>query len=116
MRWAKLLFCCLFLAFTFVGASAPLLASDLKTPREEAYPNDRPDGDDAQEEVGEFCYGQRQICRKICYLRSRFQDNFDGCPQSCESREVRCSRSGCYRWSEPEFLIAERFGGYKCAQ
>jgi hypothetical protein len=29
---------------------------------------------------------------------------------------IRCSSTGCYRWPESEFLIAERFGGYKCHQ
>ena len=116
MRWADVLFCCLFLAFTFAGASAPLLATDLKSPRQ-AYPDDRPYSGNARKarEVAEFCYRQRQICRKICDMRSRFEDRFDGCPPSCESREIRCIRTACYRWSESEFLIAERFGGYKCA-
>ena len=114
MRWANLLLCCLFLAFTFVGASAPLLAADVATPRQ-AYPDGGPDSGDTQE-VAEFCHGQRRICRKICDLRSRFEDRFDGCPQSCESREGRCTRTGCYRWTEPEFLIAGRFGGYQCHQ
>lgn len=116
MRWANLLFCCLFLAFAFTGASAPLLAANLEPPPH-AFPDDRPYSDNAltEREVAAFCYGQRYICRKICYLRSNFEDRFDGCPQSCESREARCSRTGCYRWTEPEFLIAEKFGGYKCA-
>jgi hypothetical protein len=111
MRWAGLLLCCLFLAFTTAEVSAPVLASDLKTPRE-SYPNDRED--DPEADVGEFCYSQRQICRKICNLRSRFENTFDGCPQSCESREIRCTRTGCFRWLEPEFVIAERFGGSEC--
>jgi hypothetical protein len=117
MRWVNLSFCYLFLAFTLAGAAAPLLAADVAPPRQ-AYPDDRQDSDDAQteEKVAEFCYSQRGICRKICNLRSRFEDRFDGCPQSCESREIRCSRTGCYRWTEPEFLIAERFGGYQCLQ
>jgi hypothetical protein len=117
VRGASLLFCCLFLAFTFAGASAPVLASDLKSPRQ-AYPDDRSYSDDAsaEEKVADFCYDQRRICRKICTLRSRFEDRFDGCPQSCESREIRCARTACYRWTEPEFLIAERFGGYQCLQ
>ena len=115
MRWASLLFCCLFLAFTFAGASGPLLAADVEPPRK-SYPDERLDSDDDGQDVAEFCYGQRQICRKICVLRSRFEDRFDGCPQSCESRETRCVSTACYRWTEPEFLIAERFGGYKCAQ
>ena len=117
MRWAKLLFCCLFSAFTFAGASVPLLAADVDLPRQ-TYPDDRQERDDAlqAQKVAEFCHGQRRICRKICDLRSRFEDRFDGCPQSCESREGRCTRTGCYRWTEPEFLIAERFGGYQCHQ
>ncbi len=117
MRWANLFFCYLFLAVTFAGTGAPLLAADLKAPHQ-TYPDDRPYSGNARKErnVAEFCYGQRQICRKICYLHSRFEDRFDGCPDSCESREIRCIRTGCYRWTEPEFLIAERFGGYRCAQ
>ena len=117
MRWANLLFCYLFLTFTFAGASVPLLASDIEPPRQTKR-GERLDADDAQAEgqVEAFCYSQRTICRKICNLRSRFDDRFDGCPQSCESRETRCFSTACYRWSEPEFLIAERFGGYKCAQ
>jgi hypothetical protein len=114
MRWANLLLWCLFLTLTFAGASSPLLAADVAAPRQ-AYPDDRSDSDDVQE-VAEFCHEQRGICRKICDLRSRFENRFDGCPQSCESREGRCTRTGCYRWSEPEFLIAERFGGYQCHQ
>lgn len=116
MRWASLLFCCLFLAFTVAGAGAPLFASDLNEPREE-YPEKPPysANDQEEQEVAEFCFTQGQICRKICRLRSRFQDSFDGCPQSCESRSGRCNKTGCYRWGEPELLIAERFGGYKCA-
>jgi hypothetical protein len=116
MRWTNLLFCCLFLAFTVVGASAPLLASDIEPPGK-TYPGERADSDDAPgEEVADYCYTQLQMCRKICNLRSRFDDRFDGCPQSCESRETRCVRTACFRWSEPEFLIAERFGGFKCLQ
>jgi hypothetical protein len=115
MHGVKLLLCCLFLAFTVVGASTPLLATDLKSERQ-TYPDDRSDDEVTEREVAEFCYVQRGICRKICNLRSRFDDRFDGCPQSCESREGRCSRTGCYRWSEAEFLIAERFGGFQCAR
>jgi hypothetical protein len=113
MRWANLLLCCLLLAFVVAGASSPLLASDLGAPR-----NEQADDDDESPEVAlaEYCHSQQQICRKICTLRSRFEDRFDGCPQSCESREIRCSRSGCYRWSESEYVIAERFGGAQCAQ
>lgn len=116
MRWASLLFCCLFLAFTVVGTSAPLFASDLKTPREEAYPDNPPDSEQEEVDVAEFCHVQRKICRKVCNLRSRFENDFDGCPQSCDSREVRCNRTGCFRWVDPDFLIAERFGGAECAQ
>jgi hypothetical protein len=111
MRWASLLFCCLFLAFTFAGAGAPLLASDLKSSREA---DDRGFSSKA-EEVAEFCYEQRVICRKICRLRDRFEDRFDGCPQSCESRELRCNSTACFRWTDPDFIIAERFGAFRCA-
>ena len=117
MRWAGLLCCYLLLAFAFAGATAPLNAADVGPPRQ-TYPDDRRYSDEAltEEKVAEFCYGQRQICRKICTLRSRFENRFDGCPQSCVSRESRCSRTGCYKWTEPEFLIAERFGGDQCLQ
>ncbi len=115
MRWANLL-CCLVLGFTFAGAGAPLHATDLRS-RHQSYPEDRRHSDAVPTErrVAEFCYRQRLICRKICDLHSRFDDRFDGCPQSCESRELRCITTACYRWTEPDFLIAERFGGYKCA-
>ena len=114
MRWANLLLCYLVLAFTFAAANAPLQATDLKSPRQ-TYPEGRDNALTAKEVV-EICGMQGQICRKICNLRSRFEDRFDGCPQSCESRAIRCTRTGCFRWTEPDFLIAERFGGYKCAQ
>jgi hypothetical protein len=116
MRWTKLLCCCLFLVFTFAGAGA-LFATDLKSPRE-AYPDDPGYSGKAPTEtdVADFCYTQRQICRKICNLRSRFEDRFDGCPSSCDSRESRCIKTACYRWTDPDFLIAERFGGYKCSE
>jgi hypothetical protein len=113
MRWASLLVCCLFLAVLVAGAGAPSRASDLGD--REGLQQESGDSDNDPENVAEFCYSQLQICRKICTLRSRFEDRFDGCPTSCESREMRCNRTGCYKWSEPEFLIAERFGGYKCA-
>jgi hypothetical protein len=115
MRWASLLFCCLFLAFTLAGAGAPpVLAADVGPPRE-AYPDAPPESDRATaEKVADFCYSQRQICRKICYLR--FRDDLVGCPQTCDSRESRCTRTACYKWTEPEFLVAERFGGYQCFQ
>lgn len=117
MRWANLLFCCLFMAFIFAEASAPLLATDLQS-RRQSHPDGHPHSDNvpAERKVAEFCNRQRQICRKICTLRDRFEDRFDGCPQSCDSREIRCTRTGCFRWTEPDFLIAEKFGGYKCLQ
>jgi hypothetical protein len=113
MRWANLLLCCLFLAFA--GAGAPLMAADLKSPRQD-YPDEgrRSRKPPTEESVVDYCYGQRQICRKICNLNSRFDDRFDGCPHSCDTREVRCESAGCFRWSEQELLIAERFGGSKC--
>jgi hypothetical protein len=112
MRWASLWCCYLLLALSLAGASTPLLAADLGR---QTNPDDRSRAD-KQEELAEFCYEQRQICRRICRMRSRFEDRFDGCPSSCESREMRCSRTGCYRWSEPEFILAENFGGYRCPQ
>jgi hypothetical protein len=113
MRWAGLLWCSLLLAFTFAGAATPLLAADVES-RRQTYPDDRSHSDKGmtEEDVAEFCDSQRRICRKICYLR--FRDDLIGCPQACESRESRCTRTGCYRWTEPELLIAERFGGYEC--
>jgi hypothetical protein len=116
MRWASLLFCYLFLAFTFAGAGAPLLAADLGKSPGRTYPDNRSNFDKALpgRDVAEFCYTQGQICRKICDLHSNFDDEFDGCPQSCDSRAFRCTRTGCFRWTEPDFLIAERFGGFKC--
>lgn len=100
-----------------MGASTPLLATDLKSPPQ-SYPDERQGSGKelTEEEVAEFCYSQRKICRKICNLRSRFEDRFDGCPQSCDSRESRCSKTACYKWSEPEYIIAERFGGFKCVE
>jgi hypothetical protein len=109
VRWASLILC-LFMAFGFAGASAPLLASDLKSPRQ-SYPDG---AEQKAEELDEFCHSQRRICRKICNLR--FREDLVGCPQSCDSREVRCGQTGCFRWAEPEYLIAERFGGYKCVE
>jgi hypothetical protein len=107
MRRAHVLFCYVFLAFV-AGALAPVRAADLPSP---------PPDDDAPtaRKVAEFCYGQRHICRRICDLRSRFEDRFDGCPSSCDSREVRCNRTGCYRWTDPEYVIAQKFGAHKCA-
>lgn len=115
MRWASLLCFCMFLAFTAGVVNGPAFAADLGEQRQD-YPDERASEEnvDPAQQVAEFCYGQGRICRKICRLNSKFDDNFDGCPQSCESRAGRCSRTGCYRWSEPEYLIAERFGGYRC--
>ena len=116
MRRTGLLFCYLFLAFTFAATSVPILAADLGG-RPEAYPDDGPYSGNrglTEREVAELCYSQRYICRKICNLRSNFEDDFDGCPQSCESSAIRCMRTGCYRWSESEYLIAENFGGFRC--
>lgn len=117
MRWIHLLCCSLLLAFTLAAATTPGLATDLKSPRGD-HSGDRAHSRHQQEDVdvGEFCYEQRQICRKVCDLRSRFNDRFDGCPQSCDSRETRCNSTACFRWTEPDFLIAERFGGFKCAR
>src|SRR5262249_6104900 len=113
---ASLLFGCLILAFTVAGANAPLHATDLKSPRE-TYPDERPRSQAARtaRKVAEFCFRQRVICRKICNMHSNFDDRFDGCPQSCETREIRCISSACFRWTEPDFIIAEKFGAYKCA-
>ncbi|WP_125461670.1 MULTISPECIES: hypothetical protein [Rhodomicrobium] len=113
MRWANRLCCCLFLAFVVAGAGAPLHATDLKSPHK-TYPDERLNADDGPtaDDVVEFCYGQRRICRKVCYLR--FRDDLIGCPQSCDSRVSRCATTGCYRWSEAEIIIAGRFGGYQC--
>lgn len=117
MRWINLLFLGLFLAFTFAGAGTSLLAADVGPPRH-AYPESDQHSDDAlaEADVAEFCYQQGQICSKICDLNSRFEDKFDGCRQSCESRAFRCTRTACFRWPERQFVIAERFGGYRCAQ
>jgi hypothetical protein len=114
MRWTGLLWCCLFLVFTFAGAAGPLSAADLKSPP--PYPDEGRYSRNAPREadVPDFCFTQRQICRKICNLR--FRDDFVGCPQSCDSRESRCTKTGCFKWTEPDFLIAERFGGYQCSQ
>lgn len=112
MRGFHILFCCLFLALTFASAGAPLLAADIKSSRE-AYPDDRADADDAPG-LEDFCYGQRRICRKVCNLR--FRDDKIGCPHNCDSREVRCTRAGCFKWTEQELLIAGRFGAAPCPQ
>jgi hypothetical protein len=110
MRWTHVLFCCLCLTFAVTVARAPLLAADLAKP-----PHANQNEGLTEREVAEFCHDQRHICRKICNLRSRFEDRFDGCPHSCDSREGRCSRTGCYRWLEPEFVLAQKFGAHRCA-
>jgi hypothetical protein len=74
----------------------------------------RPSEPAAAPGVAEFCHKQRQICRKICNLR--FRDDLAGCPQTCESRLPRCINTACFKWTEQELLIGERFGGYRCAQ
>jgi hypothetical protein len=131
MRWANLLFCCLFLVFAFAEAPVPLLAADFGSPQVNRDQGEDDGGgidiggseDDAQSsdkelkarEVAEFCYEQRNICRKLCDLHSNFDDRFDGCSHSCDSRQGRCTRTSCYRWSGSEYVIAQRFGGNKCA-
>jgi hypothetical protein len=116
VRWANLGFCCLFLALAIAAAGASLHATDIHS-RRQSDPDDRRRSDQARTErkVAAFCSMQREICRKICNLHSRFEDRFDGCPQSCESREIRCIATACFRWTDPDFLIAERFGGAQCA-
>lgn len=98
MRWINLLFLSLFSAIAFAGTGTSLHAAA------------------DEKDVAAFCYEQGQICTKICDLNSRFEDRFDGCRHSCESRAFRCTRTACFRWPERQFLIAERFGGYRCAQ
>jgi hypothetical protein len=112
MRWANSLFCCLFLAVALAYASAPLVAANLDRPGQ-ADPDEK---GPTEREVAEFCHVQRLICRKICYSNSRFKDRFDGCPHSCDSRESRCTRTGCFRWTEPDYLIARTFGAYRCIE
>ena len=112
MRRANSLFFCLFLALALAGASAPLVAADLEAPREADPRYKTP----TKRDVAEFCHEQRQVCRKICYLRSRFEDRFDGCPHSCDSRESRCTRTGCFRWTDHDFLIARKFGADLCVE
>lgn len=108
MRRVNSSFCCLFLALSLAGASAPLVAGDLEPPRraDPRAPTER--------EVAEFCYGQHQICRKMCYLNSRFERRIDGCSHSCDSRATRCTKTGCFRWTEPDYLIARKFGADRC--
>lgn len=113
MGWTKLLFCCLLLSITIVAAAAPVNATDIYS-RRQSEPEDSRRAD-PQLEVAEFCHMQRKICRKICNLRSRFEDRFDGCPSSCDSRELRCNATACFRWTDPDYIIAERFGGAECA-
>jgi hypothetical protein len=103
-----------------LGAPPEVTAKKQRTQITSPPPNanryDRRDSDQELKarEVAEFCYEQRSICRKICDLHSNFDDRFDGCSHSCDSRESRCSRTGCYRWAEPEYVIAHKFGGEKC--
>jgi hypothetical protein len=113
VRWANLLFCCLLLSITIVGAAAPLHATDIYSRRQ----SDREDTRRADPElqVAEFCHMQRKICRKVCDLRSNFDDRFDGCPHSCDSREFRCNTTACFRWTDPDFIIAEKYGAAECA-
>jgi hypothetical protein len=66
----------------------------------------------AEKELTAFCHQQQPICRKICNLR--FRNDLVGCSQTCDSRVARCVRTGCYKWTDPELLIAEKFGGYQC--
>ncbi len=121
MRGASILIVCLLMALTLAGAGTSLFAADLgDRERVERDDYERDDEDYSnngltEREVAELCYSQQYICRKICNLNSRFENDFDGCKTSCGSRAMRCTRTGCYRWSEREFLIAENFGGYRCA-
>lgn len=79
-------------------------------PENTAPPDNRP----TEQDVAQFCGTQNLICHKVCDLRSR--NDFTGCPQRCESREARCTRTRCYKWTEPEFVIAGSFGGQQCLQ
>jgi hypothetical protein len=83
-------------------------------PQPDADNSAPPDNRPTEQDVAQFCGIQSQICRKVCDLRSR--NDFTGCPQRCESREARCTRTRCYKWTEPEFLIAGSFGGQQCLQ
>jgi hypothetical protein len=114
VRWFSLLLCGLFLVLAVAGGGGPLGAADIRSQRGEPYPNDKRSAEDAEEQLVAFCNEQRKICKKICNLR--FRDDLIGCPQSCSSREIRCGQTSCYKWSEQEFLIAERFGGGQCLQ
>ena len=112
MRSSSPLSCCLFLALAIAGASVPLVAADLgKPPRA-----DKDDKAPTERELAEYCQGQLQICRKICYLNSRFRDRVNGCSHACDSRAIRCTRTGCYRWTEPDFTIAVKFGAHRCSE
>ena len=69
----------------------------------------------AERKLAEYCFEQRHVCRKLCGLRSRFERRVDGCAQSCDSREVRCARTGCYKWAESELVLGEAYGAHRCA-
>ena len=111
MRTLNSLFCCLFLALALAGGSASLVAADLES-RRQADPDRGP----TEKEVAAFCHVQRQICRRMCDMNSRFEDRFDGCPHSCDSRAIQCTRTNCFRWTEPTYLIARKFGAYRCIE
>jgi hypothetical protein len=112
MHSTGLLSCCLLLALVIAGARAPLVAADLGKPP-------RADTDDrapTERKVAEYCQGQLHICRKICYLNARFRDRINGCSHVCDSRAIRCTRTGCYRWTEPDFTLAVKFGAHRCIE
>ena len=89
MRWTNILICFVVLTFAFAGAGVPLRAADLggRATGITRTKVKRSDEMQTEEKVAEFCFVQRQICRKICSIHSNFNDRFDGCPQSCETRE-----------------------------
>jgi hypothetical protein len=91
-----------------------LSSAKAQEPPSQAYAPSTPksDGDINARKVAEYCFSQRQICRKVCYLR--FRDDVFGCSETCDSRVSRCNKSGCYKWIEPELIIAERFGASRC--
>jgi hypothetical protein len=91
-----------------------LSSAKAQEPPSQAYAPSTPksDGDINASKVAEYCFSQRQICRKVCYLR--FRDDVFGCSETCDSRVSRCNKSGCYKWIEPELIIAERFGASRC--
>jgi hypothetical protein len=97
------------------GTGTPPFSTDIEQ-QPQTNPNNAPPPDEAptEQDVAAFCDGQRRICGKVCDLRSR--NDFTGCPQRCESRVARCNKTGCYKWTEPELIIAGSFGGQKCLQ